>query len=75
MSQERADWRRRLREGYEESSQRTRDFNRDMDSQIDQYIAQIDNATNHTRGLIAGSLKHIAKFVREHDDGLDRMRN
>eukprot|EP00973_Karenia_brevis_P052826 7344162-Karenia_brevis.AAC.1 len=61
MSQERANW-RRLREGYEEYSQRTRDFNRDMDASIDQYISEIDAATNHTRGLIAQPSEQIAQL-------------
>eukprot|EP00973_Karenia_brevis_P056504 7859409-Karenia_brevis.AAC.1 len=61
MSQERASWRRRLREGYEEYQQRTRDFNRDMDAHIEHYINQMDAATNNTRHEIVESLESIAR--------------
>eukprot|EP00973_Karenia_brevis_P045134 6251228-Karenia_brevis.AAC.1 len=75
MSQERADWRRRLREGYEELSEKTRKFNREMDCEIDHYITQIEEANNRTKESIAKSLEDTVKVVREHDDSLDRMRN
>eukprot|EP00973_Karenia_brevis_P087149 12083655-Karenia_brevis.AAC.1 len=75
MSQERASWRRRLREGYEELAEKTREFNRELDGEIDHYITQIEEANNKTKEAIAKSLEDIFKVVRDHDDSLDRMRN
>eukprot|EP00973_Karenia_brevis_P078829 10940256-Karenia_brevis.AAC.1 len=74
MSQERAQWRRRLREGYEEFQQRVRDFNRDMDRSLEHYTNQMDASTNNTRHEVVELLESIVRVVREHDDRLDSMR-
>eukprot|EP00973_Karenia_brevis_P067562 9399248-Karenia_brevis.AAC.1 len=68
MSVERAAWRQRLGDSYEE-------FSRDMDLTLEQYTAQMDSATNNTRHEIIDLLVNIARVVHEHDDRLDRMRS
>eukprot|EP00973_Karenia_brevis_P062600 8703658-Karenia_brevis.AAC.1 len=75
MSQEWAEWRRHLREGYEEFQQNTRYFNRNMDRNLEHYTNQMDAATNNTRHEIIQLLESIVHVVREHDDQLDGMRS
>eukprot|EP00973_Karenia_brevis_P088256 12237072-Karenia_brevis.AAC.1 len=75
MSAERAAWRQRLRDSYEEFHQRVRDFNRDMDVTMQRYISDIDSSTNNTRHEIIDLLENIQRVVNQHDDMLDRTRS
>eukprot|EP00973_Karenia_brevis_P032135 4431583-Karenia_brevis.AAC.1 len=74
MSAERQAWRQRLREGYEEYSQRVRDMSRDLDVTTQRYISEMDSRTRDTRHEIIDLLESIQRILHVHDDALDRSR-
>eukprot|EP00973_Karenia_brevis_P059005 8215555-Karenia_brevis.AAC.1 len=74
MSKER-EWRRRLRGGHQEISERTNDFNRELDVEIENYRQQVEDINTTARERISQAIKIITDAAREQDEALDRARN